>query len=121
MLEGCISNKWWEQQQQHWKAYKSRKSSKQWTTELLKKLMGIAWDMWQHHNKVLHEALDNQVLILEVELNICVTDLYNLGPQAFAPSEALMKHILPVLLQLPKAYKACWSKWRTLQKQREIG
>jgi len=36
------------------------------------------------------------------------TLLYNLEPQAFAPSAALMKHTLPVLLQLPQAYKAHW-------------
>jgi len=64
--------------------------------------------MWQHHNKILHKALDNQALILEVEINLWVTKLYNLGPQAFALSAALMKHMLPDLLQLPKAYKAHW-------------
>jgi len=73
ILEGSASKKWCEQQANHWKAYKSQKSSKCWTTELLKKLMRIAWDMWQHHNKVLHEELDNQALILEVEINICIT------------------------------------------------
>jgi len=101
---------WQEQQQQHWKVYKSHKSSRCWTTKLLKKLMGIVWDMWQHHNKVLHEAPDNWALILEVDLNLLVTDLYNLGPQAFAPSAALMKLMLPVLLRLPWAYKAHWVK-----------
>jgi len=58
-LEGCMSKKWREQQDRYWKAYKSCKSSKRWTMELLKKLMGIAWDMWQHRNKACHEELDN--------------------------------------------------------------
>jgi len=44
-LEGCISKKWRQQQEHYWKAYKSRKSSRRWMTELLKKLMGIVWDM----------------------------------------------------------------------------
>ncbi len=35
-LEGAISNKWRTQQEVHWKMYKSRKLSKQWTIELLK-------------------------------------------------------------------------------------
>jgi len=77
-------------------------------TELLKKLLGIAWDMWQHRNKALHEEPDNCALILETEINKQVTEVYNLGAGAFSPSTALMKHNLPNLLQLPHAYKVHW-------------
>jgi len=75
--------------------------------------------MWQHCNKVLHEAPDNWALILEVELNLHVTELYNLGPQAFTPSAALMKHTLPALLQLPKAYKAHWVEMAHIAKAKK--
>jgi len=80
--------------------------------------MGIAWDMWQHQNKVLHEEPDNQALILEVKINIRATKLYNLGPQAFTLSAALMKHTLPALLQLPKDYKAHWVELSHIAKAR---
>jgi len=81
--------------------------------------MGVAWDMWQHWNKVLHEALDNRALIQEVEINIRITDLYNLGSQAFVLSAALMKHTLPALLQQPRAYKAHWVESATIAKAKK--
>jgi len=77
-------------------------------TKLLKKLLGIAWDMWQHRNKALHDKPDNWAQILETEINERVTKVYNLGAGAFSPSTALMKHALPNLLQLPHAYKVHW-------------
>jgi len=70
--------------------------------------MGIAWDMWQHWNKALHEEPDNRALILETGINKQVTELYNLGAGTFSPSMALMKHSLQDLLQLPLAYKIHW-------------
>jgi len=71
---------------------------------ITKKLMGIAWDMWQQRNKALHDEPDNRALIVEAEVNEQVMQLYNLGE----PSAALMKHTLPNLLQLPHAYKVHW-------------
>jgi len=112
-----VSKKWREQQERYWKAYKSHKSSKQWMMELLKKLMGIAWNMWQHRNKALHKEPDNCTLIVEAEVNEQVTQLYNLGAGSFSPSAALMKHTLPNLLQLPHAYKRHWIRLAQIAKQ----
>jgi len=76
-LEGSVSSQWRHQQVHYWKAYKLRKLSKRcWTMELLEKLIGIAWDMWQHQNKALHEELDNRALILEAEVNVLVKLLF---------------------------------------------
>jgi len=55
-LEGIISKKWQEEQVAVWKAFKSRKSSKRWTTALIQHLVDTAWDMWHHRNKALHES-----------------------------------------------------------------
>jgi len=40
--EGSTSKWWQELQTKHWKAHKSRKSSRRWTTEIPKKLISIA-------------------------------------------------------------------------------
>jgi len=114
VLEGAISKKWRAQQAAHWKTYKSRKSSKHWTTEFLKRLMNTAWDMWQHRNRELHEEPDNRALILEQVLNNKVTKLYQLGPGAFITGATLMKCSLPDLLQLPQAYKVHWLESATI-------
>jgi len=118
-LEKFLSHWWRHQQEQYWKAYKSRKLSKRWTTELLKKLFGIAWDMWQHRNKALHEEPDNYKLILETEINEQVTKVYNLGAGASSPSATLMKHALPKLFQLPNAYKVHWLGSVRIAKERK--
>jgi len=115
-LEGCISRNWRTQQDMYWKTYKTWKSSGWWTTELLQKLLGIAWDMWQHC-KVLHEDASNWPLILKAELNHQVTSIYGLGHSVFASNKTILKHPLPELLQLPQAYKKHWLETVMIPKQ----
>jgi len=42
-LEGCISTRWREEQDQYLKVFKSQKSSKCWMTALIMRLMTTAW------------------------------------------------------------------------------
>jgi len=107
-LEGCLSKKWRYQQEAYWKASQMRHLSWWWTMELIKKLLGIAWDMWQHWNEALHENLDNRPQILETETSNTVTVLYELRPNAFANGNSLFKHPLTELLQLSHTYKKHW-------------
>jgi len=46
-LEGCLLRRWQSQQEAFWKAFQMRMSSRRWMLELIKKLLGVAWDMWQ--------------------------------------------------------------------------
>jgi len=68
-LEGCIAKQWQDEQDQYWKAFKSRHSSHCWTTTLLTRLMMTAWDMRNHWNKALHEQEENKQDILEATMN----------------------------------------------------
>jgi hypothetical protein len=34
---------------------KSQQSGKRWMTELIKKMWGVAWDLWEHQNGILHK------------------------------------------------------------------
>jgi len=111
-LEGAVSKQWSFQQEAHWKMYKSRKSSKQWTTKLLKKLMNIVWDMWQQRNQALHNKPENRALILKSKINNQVTKMYHLSPGAFIMGVTLMKCLLSELLQWPWAYKKTGSNWQ---------
>jgi len=125
VMEGCLSKKWRGQQEAFWKAFCMRRLSKRWTSELIKKLLGVAWDMWQHQNKALHENQENRPHILETETNSWVTELYNLGPSAFTNSISLFKHSLSELLLLPHAYKKHWVETAAIAKahqdQRKAG
>jgi hypothetical protein len=54
-LEGRVSTEWGVLQQEHYRSKGSRKSGKRWTVELIKKLWGVAWDMWLFRNDQLHK------------------------------------------------------------------
>jgi len=55
-----ISWQWQEEQASHWKAYKSCKSSKQWTTTLIKCLISITWDMCNTWTKPYTETMQHR-------------------------------------------------------------
>jgi len=76
-MEGYLLVWWCEEQDIYWKALKSRKSSKWWTTALLKWLMLMAWDMWNQCNKVLHKSECNKQEIVEGDINQQITQVYN--------------------------------------------
>jgi len=55
-----LSIEWRKQQDQIWKQLQSCKSSKHWTTEIIKKLWNMAWDMWEQRNEALHQSAVNR-------------------------------------------------------------
>jgi len=108
-LEGCVSLQWQEEQDRFWKAFKSRKSSKQWTTELIKCLIMTVWDMWQHRNEALHESEQNKQEIVEDNINQQIQQVYVQDTSQFPQAaRLLMKQPLQYLLRLPASYKCQW-------------
>jgi len=104
-----LSQDWQEQQDQTWKWMQSRKSSRQWTSELIKKLWNMAWDMWDQWNKALHESTLNQELILEKDANNQIRQIYAVGPCQLARADlGLMWHPVEHQLQLPLNMKQQW-------------
>jgi len=108
-FEGCIAIQWREEQEQYLKAFQSRKSSKRWTTELLKRLMATAWDMWQHQNEALHNSETNKSEILEEDINQEIQQAYGQGRESFPrAARPLLRRPLQKLLKFPAYYKKQW-------------
>jgi len=108
-LEGCISTRWREEQDQYLKVFKSRKSSKRWTTALIKRLMTTAWDMWHHRNEALHNSEVNQQEILEADINQEIKQAYDQSMESIPKAaKKLLRRPLKKLLQLPRYYKKQW-------------
>jgi len=108
-LERCITMHWWEEQDLFWKAFKSRKSSKRWTTALITCLITTAWGMWQHQNEALHESEVNQQEILGDAINQNICQAYAQGKgQLLKGAMSLMKWPLSKLLRLAAPYKQQW-------------
>ena len=73
MFEGFTHLQWEETQATYYKSIKSLRTGRRWITQLIQKFWGIAWDMWDQRNEVLHEqqgstielqARDNKLSLL---------------------------------------------------------
>ncbi len=64
-LEGVLTMQWHMQQDQYWQCIKSQRSTKRWTSELIKKLWQVVWDMWRHRNSASQKMEAGKVLIVE--------------------------------------------------------
>jgi len=107
--DGWLSKEWREQQEQAWKRMRSQKSSQRWTSELIKKLWNVAWDMWEQRNNALHESNLNRETILEKDINNKIRKIYSVGIGQLARGGfRLMKHPLEHQLQLPLNTKQQW-------------
>ena len=57
---GIISSRWQVIQARHYKYIKTKKSSKRWTTMLIRKPWEMSWDQWQHCCRILHNPRQSQ-------------------------------------------------------------
>jgi len=121
MMEGVISKQWRETQASYWKTYKSRKSSKRWTTALIQKLLQIAWDMWQHQNHAFHQSELNKSTILESNANTHLRAIYDLGSGSVPiAARILWKRTKKELIALPLAYKQQWIEPAIIAQHKQV-
>jgi len=88
LLDGKVACSWGTQQGQVWLVSQSCKSSKKWTMELIKKLLNVAWDIWEHCNGALHNSPDAQQHIMESLVNNAIRDKYVQGTHIL-PQDAM--------------------------------
>jgi len=116
-FEECLATRWHKEQDHYLKAFKSRRSSKRWTTALITCLMNTAWDMWQHQNEALHQEETNQQAILDYNINQEIHQAYEHHHGYWSPGvKTLFHRPLQKLLKLPRYYKKQWmATLRTVQ------
>jgi len=109
VFDGWVSLQWRSEQDQYWSQICSRKLSKWWTLELIKKLWDIVWDMWEHQNEVLHHDPENWMSILESVVNDKIWQFYAIS-MASLPRNAMGFLALPLEEQLlkPLTTKTLW-------------
>ncbi len=109
MWDGWLSREWQWQQDQIWKQLKSRKSSRRWTAEIIKKIWNTAWDMWEHRNNILHDSEQNREAILEHNTNKKIRQTYASGTGQLARTDfRLMANTLEYHLGQPHHTKKLW-------------
>jgi hypothetical protein len=106
LLEGRPSLGWSEVQQRYLEWLGSRKSGLRWLTALIHKLWDIAWDMWDHRNRVLHDTENSVARDLEIQQ---ITAEFQLGTAGLpALAKAMFRRGLRPLLQQQPAYQTAW-------------
>jgi len=109
MWDGWLSTEWRQQQDQIWQQIRSRKSSRWWTSEIIKKLWNIAWDMWEQRNDALHESEQNREAILGRDTNNKIKQAYAIGMGQLARTDfGLMANTLEHHLGQPHHTQKLW-------------
>jgi hypothetical protein len=106
LLEGIPSKHWQETQQVYFSRIGSARSPKRWTIAMIQKMWEVAWNMWEHHNGILHNK-EQSIILQQLHNNIRVefekgmTDL---------PKEAhaLLKQGCAAVLAKPVEVKQQW-------------
>ena len=68
-LEGAPAIGWAETQQRYFDFIKSKRTGKRWLSAVIRKCWDIAWDQWDHRNKVLNDK-DHSILTIRTDLEI---------------------------------------------------
>jgi len=63
-------------QQNYYSVTRSNKTGKRWVSALIQKLWDTAWDLWEHHNGVLHQNENQVTKSMELHLNRRVTRVF---------------------------------------------
>jgi hypothetical protein len=78
-------------QHAHYQTIQSKKTGLRWTVALIKKLMGVAWDMWQHRNSVLHDDPDNyHTKLLVGEADAAILQEFAAGTTTLLPEDRFL-------------------------------
>jgi hypothetical protein len=106
LLEGWVAYEWEIIQQEYLTAMRSRKTGMKWVEGLIRQLWKIAWRMWEHRNRILHNK-ENVVKSKEIRiLHHCLSSLYARAKVALSvtPDRYLVKQPLKLLLKHPPSY-----------------
>jgi len=108
LIEGWIPLAWRLEQEQYWNHIRTCKLSKRWTSELIKKLWDVAWDLWDQRNEALHNNTANRDT-LDNNANNQIRNVYQHGSTSL-PRDALhlIREPLDVKLQKSLATKLLW-------------
>jgi len=121
LLDGWVAWSWGNQQSLIWLTRWSQKLSWCWTIKLIKKLWNVAWDMWEHCNSILHNALQALQKSIESCVNNDIQARYVASPRSL-PRDAMHLVDKPIKhqLALPMTIKQQWLESVALTIDRKV-
>ncbi len=86
-IEGWLSIEWEILQQSYLDNIQTNCTGKRWMSELIKQLWAIAWDLWEHHNSILHDQMNT---VTDTRQNMVDRAITNM----FYTASALLSHTI---------------------------
>jgi hypothetical protein len=106
LLEGRLAIGWRQAQERFWLSHGRVKNVRRWATMLVRRLLLISWDFWDHRNHVLH-GTEMSLAVQAVDLRIQA--LYSAGPQSVPVyCRSLFRPSLLSLYRRPLSFKMDW-------------
>jgi hypothetical protein len=106
MLEGLPVVGWAEVQQRYLEWRKKRRTGKRWLASVIQKLWDVAWVMWDHRNRILHDTEVNEA---EQKLQLEVEEEFDKGSGTVTmEAKRLFQPGRTRILVLPPAAKQAW-------------
>jgi hypothetical protein len=109
LLEGWQDSSWEETQQNYYSFLKSWHTGRRWAVSLIKKLWTVAWDLWEHRNRILHQKDSATSRIEKDTLDQKLRQAYyNSGDKLQQHDKYLTSLSLTPLLAKDITYKRTW-------------
>ena len=106
---GRVARQFATLQQKHFTDKDSKQTGRRWTTEIIKKLTKVAWDMWDHRNDILHNDGANFHKKMEVsEADVMIRAEFNTGKTNLLTADKFLLRSFCTKMKLDLQEKKKW-------------
>ena len=122
-FSGMWLRDWSILQQSHYDTIGSRRSGKLWLSKLIRRIWQIAWNLWIHRNKALHETDEHRARVtvlasIQAIYRLPRTTLPSQLQRRFIPWEEMSTKPIPFLEAWLKAYQVYKQHYRSSRSYR---
>ena len=110
-IEGLLTKEWENMQAKYLAKMESKRNPSRWVTALIRKLWGVAWDMWDSRNGEVHKNKTTRKAQVLAQLDTEIRQKYNEGQtNRFLPrlEHAFFRQNLEVVLTNTEYQKRAW-------------
>jgi hypothetical protein len=116
---GQMGYLWKGIQQEYLEFLGRRNTGRKWVRELIKKLWGVAWDMWEHRNGILHDTVTPAKLRKIIAVNTKIQEEFDMGTIGLLPRDIhWVSQPITTVLRYDLQVKAQWLESVTLARER---
>lgn len=92
-IEGCIAKEWSEAQGTHCKLVGPQRSGRRWAVELIKKLLSIAWGLWERRSRINNAKSNQETLHSMTQAGTKIQSQRRFGPGSMPPEHSACSQV----------------------------